>query len=150
VEEAILRTLKYLGRPLRAWEIHKWLIGKKASLRDVEKIINKMIDKKKVIYDRGYYSLSKKTVDLREEDLESSILGNLFKLNPSVKMVCFNGNGLYVLRGEKKLGIQTKDLESAYNLLSLKVLWQKDRIYSKVLEENSWAFKYFPNWTSSI
>lgn len=45
MEKAILKTLIYadiFDYPMKAWEIHKWLIGKKASLQQVAKALNRL------------------------------------------------------------------------------------------------------------
>ncbi len=42
-----------------------------------------------------------------------------------------------------------KDLYTAHEVLQMKVLWERDNIYEKFLDKNSWAFTYLPNWATS-
>ncbi len=51
-----------------------------------------------------------------------------------------------IILEEDKLEQSRKDLYTAHEVLQMKVLWQRDGIYSKFLAENDWAFKYLPNW----
>ncbi len=51
-----------------------------------------------------------------------------------------------ILLEEDKLEQTNKDLYTAHEVLQMKVLWQRDGIYSKYLEDNQWAFKFLPNW----
>lgn len=63
MEKAILKTLIYadiFGYPLTIYEIHKWLIGKKAALRQVEKGLERLAKKLKVKSRAGYYFLPKR------------------------------------------------------------------------------------------
>lgn len=45
---------------------------------------------------------------------------------------------------------QEIDLYTAHEVLQMKVLWQREGIYSKYLKDNEWIFKYLPNWSSPI
>jgi hypothetical protein len=53
-----------------------------------------------------------------------------------------------IILEEDKLTQEKKDLYTAHEVLQMKVLWQRDGIYQKFLEDNSWAFEYLPNWIS--
>jgi hypothetical protein len=63
MEKATLKTLIYadiFDYPLKAWEIHKWLIGQKLSLQQVEKILERMLKKKKIRTHKEYYFLPRR------------------------------------------------------------------------------------------
>lgn len=51
---------------------------------------------------------------------------------------------------EDRLEQKNKDIYLAHEVLQMKVLWQRDGIYSKYLENNSWVFKFLPNWTTQV
>jgi hypothetical protein len=38
------------------------------------------------------------------------------------------------------------DLYIAHEVLQMRVIWQREGIYSKYLSKNSWAFRFVPNW----
>ncbi|MDO8576989.1 MAG: hypothetical protein Q7R82_01460 [Candidatus Daviesbacteria bacterium] len=57
--------------------------------------------------------------------------------------LCFN-----ILLEEDRLEQENKDIFVAHEILQMKVLWQRDGVYSKYLEDNSWAFKFLQNWVS--
>lgn len=230
MEKAIVKTLVYADLfdfPMKAWEIHKWLINKKVGLRDVEEGLNRLSTKEKVKSKKGYYFLSgakkrgsKEThflgqrrrlvgQRLKKEDVsrwylkQASFIAALFRIIPWVKLVGVSGsvsmenakkvddidffiitqkNRLWISRillllilelsdkrrkrgedlkkvsgkvcinlivDEDSLGISKKDIYSAHEILQMRVLWQRDGIYQKYLEENEWVFKYLPNWTSA-
>lgn len=201
MERAILKTLVYadiFDYPLTLREIHKWLIGKKASLRQIK------MDQRK------YYCLPgrEKIIKIRKQRIKQSkiylrkakIICQLLRIIPWIKLVGISGGlamenagkkddidlilitaknrmwisrflalGLLSLTGQRrkrddlplkvagKLCINTlleedcleqssKDIYLAHEVLQMKVLWQRDGIYSKYLEDNSWVFKYLPNW----
>lgn len=215
MEEAILKTLAYgdiFDYPLKAWEIHKWLIGKKASLRQVEKTLKKLYQVSRIKYQGGYYFLPKRETLVRKRLerqrqserylFQSKFIAQLFKLIPWVKLMGISGSlamenstkkddiDLFIItlkdrlwltrilllgvvdllgrrrkRGDKltkiagKICINTllsedslaqkdKNIYLAHEVLQMKVLWQRIGIYQKYLEDNSWAFKYLPNWRS--
>lgn len=39
-----------------------------------------------------------------------------------------------------------KDLYSAHEVLQMRILWERDGVYSKYLSDNEWVFKFLPNW----
>lgn len=51
-----------------------------------------------------------------------------------------------ILLEENKLEQRSKDIFVAHEVLQMKVLWQRDGIYSKYLADNEWVFKFLPNW----
>ena len=60
MEKAILKTLIYadiFDYPQKAYEIHKWLIGRQVTLRQVEKGIQRLIEKQKVESQKEYIFL---------------------------------------------------------------------------------------------
>lgn len=58
--------------------------------------------------------------------------------------ICIN-----ILLEESKLAQKNRDIYIAHEVLQMKVLWQKDGIYQKFLEDNMWVFKCLPNWQTS-
>lgn len=212
MEKAILKTLIYgdiFDYPLKVYEIHKWLIGRKATLRQVEKALERLSKKGKVKKRKEYYflrDLVRKRI-LREKQSaiyfqKARLLAQILKLIPWIKLVGISGGlamenaskaddidlfvitaknrlwisrilalGLLSLTGQRRrvgemgrkiagklclnilledsrLGQQSKDIYLAHEVLQTRVLWQRDGIYSKYLEDNSWAFKFLPNWTT--
>lgn len=104
VEKAILKTLIYsdiFNYPLKANEIHKWLIEKKADLRQVEKGLLRLKNKSVIKSDDSYYFLNKRhnlifRRSRREKQSEifyrkTKIIGSLLKLIPWVKLVGVSG-----------------------------------------------------------
>ncbi len=215
MEKAILRTLIYadiFDFPMKAWEIHKWLIGRRASLVELEKMLKKLTKDKRLRIKDGYYFLWGKR-DLREirgvREVESKKylrrarwIGWILKLVPWVILVGVSGNlamengeraddiDLFVITKRNRLWlsrlwvlgvlgllgirrvredtressagkfcvnlildedylVQKKDLYVAHEILQMRVLWQRQNIYQRFLEENDWVFKFLPNWVGS-
>ncbi len=213
MEKAILKTLIYadiFDYPLKIQEIHKWLIGRKVTLRQVESAIGRLVQSEKCKVKSEYYFLRKReglVAQRRRKEEQSGIylrkaklLSQILKIIPWIKLVGISGglalnnagrkddidlfiitakNRLWISRilalgllslvgqrrkkGEKgkkiagKLCINTlleetrleqgnKDIFVAHEVLQMKVLWQRDGIYGKYLEDNSWVFKFLPNW----
>ncbi len=213
MEKAILKTLIYadiFDYPLNFFEIHKWLIGKKATLRQVESAIGRLVKSSKLKVKSEYYFLPKRQelvlkrkrrgkqskVYLRKAKLIVAIL----RIIPWIKLVGISGGlsmenaaksddidlflvvsknrlwlsrimtvGLLSVTGqrrtvkdskrkiagklclnilleENRLVQSSKDIYLAHEVLQMKVLWQRDGIYGKYLEDNNWAFKFLPNW----
>lgn len=106
METAILKTLIYadvFDFPLKAWEIHKWLISKrKSELSDVEKILQRLVKQKRVINKDGYYGLyGRSRVFKRRIDRiapsqrfmkEARVLTQVLRLIPWVYLVGISGN----------------------------------------------------------
>ena len=216
MEKAILKTLVYgdlFDFPMKAWEIHKWLVNKKGGLREVERSLNKLRQKAKVKSQKEYYFLAdrKGLVNQRIKKEEVSkwylkqayFVAALFRIIPWVKLVGVSGsvamenakkvddidffiitqkNRLWISRillllilelsdkrrkrgedlkkvsgkvcinlivDEERVGISKKDIYSAHEILQMRVLWQRNGVYQKYLEENEWAFKFLPNWTTN-
>ncbi len=215
MEKAILKTLIYADcsdYPLKIYEIHKWLIGERASLREVEKTLKRLINKSKVKQFEDYLFLQGKSgvVAKRRSKLKQSekflkkaqIISFLLKLIPTVKLVGVSGGlamgnasdkddiDLFVITGKNRLWISRllilgilsltgqrrkasdsvkqaagklclntlveedkleqnkKDIYLAHEVLQMKVLWQREGIYQRYLEANSWVFEFIPNWIS--
>lgn len=207
MEKAVLKTLMYadiFDYPLTLREIHKWLINKKATLRQIEKKLPQ----------ENYYCLPgrEKIIKIRKQRQNQSkiyfkkakIIAQILKIIPWIKLVGISGGlamenvsrkddidlfiitaknrlwisrflalGLLSLAGQRrkrddlpskavgKLCINTlleedcleqssKDIYLAHEVLQMKALWQRDGVYQKYLENNSWAFRFLPNWTTQV
>lgn len=157
MEKAILKTLTYFGYPLKAWEIHKWLIGKKSTLPQVERTLLLLNKKDKILNVGDYYFLGKSSWNKRiktesnhlDQLKRSKLHSQVLRLKRGVRLLILDKTGLIDVTEEMSLDVKPRNLENALRVLSLKVLWQKNDTWSKVLEENSWVFKYFPNFISN-
>jgi hypothetical protein len=215
MEKAILKTLIYadiFDYPLKAWEIHKWLIQKKGSLKQVEFSLKKLLKKSKVEEKNEYFFLKgrkkivseriKKEAQSKKHLKKAKIISKFFKLIPWVKLIGISGSlamenslkkddidlftvtssrrlfltRLFLVittsllmvrrkRGEKgrkvsgKLCINTLlenhllgqgkgNIYLAHEVLQMRLLWDREGVYQKYLEDNLWAFKYLPNWAT--
>lgn len=212
MEKAILKTLAYADifeYPLKLPEIHKWLIGKKVTFRQVEKALGKLVQSEKCKAQRDYYFLQKKGLvakRLRRQKQsaifykKAKLIAQTLKIIPWIKLVGVSGGlamnnafkkddidlivlcakkrlwlsrffllGLLSLAGQRrkrqdkgkkiagkfcvnilleedKLEQKNKDIYVAHEILQMRVLWQRDGIYTKYLADNEWAFKFLPNW----
>jgi len=226
MDKAILKTLAYadiFDYPLTLREIHKWLIGRKVVLRQVEKVVEKLYQESRqgrgspkaasIKYKGEYYFLPRREKLVakrwrREKQSavyfrKAKILSQVLKLVPWIKLVGVSGGlavnnasktddiDLFIITGKNRLWIsrilalgvislfgqrrkrkekgrkiagklcvnvlleedrleqQSKDIFIAHEVLQMKVLWQRDGIYSKYLADNEWAFKFLPNWVSA-
>lgn len=129
MEKAILQTLIYadiFDYPLKAWEIHKWLIGSKCDLPDVEKGLKRLLVKKRIIERYGYFILPGKSKNIRkridkertsQEHMHSARwIVRLFKLVPWIQLVGISGN----------LAMDNAD---EYDDIDLFVITQKKRLW---------------------
>lgn len=211
MEKAILKTLIYgdiFDYPLTLREIHKWLIGKKVELRQIEKKyrVSSIEYRGKFHFLKGRSNIVRKRLQRQKQSRiylrKAKIISWILKLIPWIKLVGISGglsmenagkkddidlilitskNRLWISRllalfilqltgqrrkathsikqaagkiclnillEEDKLEQKKKNLYTAHEVLQMKVLWQRDGVYSKYLEDNSWAFKYLPNWMS--
>lgn len=212
MEKAILKTLIYAALfdyPLKVWEIHKWLIGKQANLKQVEKSLKSKNLQTRVKCFDGYYFLSGKQQVKRRLEREkhsevllrrANLVAQTFKVIPWVKLVGVSGSvsmknaaepddiDFFIITEKKRLwlsrllllliidtiGIRrrkgenegdvagkacinllletgslaqsSKNIYIAHEVLQMRVLWQREGVYQRFLEENAWAFKYLPNW----
>lgn len=105
MEKAILKTLIYydiFNFPLKAWEIHKWLISKKTNLQQVEKTLKKLGKGTSIMNQGDYWFLSgrKGMVKQRLEKKKVSkkhlqtakYISMLFKIIPWIKLVGVSGS----------------------------------------------------------
>lgn len=214
MEKAILKTLIYsdiFEYPLTLYEIHKWLIGKKINLRQLEKVLKlskKVRNKKGYFFLRGKDSLVGKRLRRQKQSLlyirKVTLIAYLFKIIPWLKLVGISGGlsmenadkrgdidlfiitsknrlwlsrllilGLLSFLGQRRkvtdslkaasgkiccnilvdtdhLNQQRHDIYTSHEVLQMKVLWQRDEIYSKYLSDNYWVFKFLPNWVASL
>ncbi len=202
MEKAVLKTLIYADIfefPLKAWEIHKWLISKKCDLIGVEKALKRLLKKKKMIYKNDLFALlgrealiskRKNTTEFTQQNLKKVkfIVGSI-GLIPWVKMVGICGDWsmkkvskkdpvkLFVVTSKNKLRIskliietiltgigkiylgqileeeqleyREKNLYTAHGALQMQPIWQKDKVYTRYLNANAWAFDFLPNWTTA-
>ncbi len=226
MEKAILKTLAYsdiFDYPLKAYEIHKWLIGKKASLKQVERALKKLSQEsnrrkraslKAGVKNQGDYYFLKGRQKIVKKRLvkekysqkllrKAKLVSRVIKLIPFIKLIGISGglalnnatqkddidlfiitkkqrlwiSRLFILvilealrvrrkRGdsqvkaagkvciniileEDRLAQMNNNIYLAHEVLQMKVLWQKDGIYQKYLEDNAWAIKFLPNWISA-
>ena len=85
--------------------------------------------------------------------LLANILLDAFRVRRKAGMSKRSAKGKICLNtflDEENLEQQFKDLYVAHEVLQMKVLWQREGIYSKYLSDNNWVFKFLPNWTSKI
>ncbi|MDP3974335.1 MAG: hypothetical protein Q8P92_05890 [Candidatus Daviesbacteria bacterium] len=213
MEKAILKTLIYadvFDYPLRVWEVHKWLIGKQAILRQVEKVLNKLVQSEKCKVKSGYYFLHGRSGIVKRRQLREKQSGKFLrkargcvwflKIIPWIKMVGISGGlamgnsskaddidlfiitardrlwlsrllilGMLSLIGQRRMVSHTRkeaagkicpnilideehlrqerqDIYTAHEVLQMRVLWERDGVYSKYLLGNEWAFRFLPNW----
>ncbi len=213
MEKAILKTLIYadiFDYPLKINEIHKWLVGRKVTVRQVEKALGELVQSEKCKLKSGYYFLPRKngmvSKRLRKEKQseryfkKAKMLGRILRLVPWIKLVGISGGlavnnagksddiDLFIITTKKRLWIsrflclgflsivgqrrkvgesrkkiagkfcvnilldedkleqRSKDIFVAHEVLQMKVLWQRDGVYSKYLADNKWVFKFLPNW----
>src|SRR5688572_27605672 len=113
MEKAILKTLIYADLfeyPLKVYEVHKWLIGKKSNLKQVEKALIRLKEKRKIKSKKDYFfllgreSLLKKR-QIREKHsqrylVKAKICVWFLRLLPNLKLVGISG-GLALKNAEK-------------------------------------------------
>ena len=118
-----------------------------------------MAKKKKIKEAEGFYflfgrkGLVKKRVE-REEEYKKSLRGikllaKAYKINPKVKLTACYGELISpncLLSDLEQFSFE-KNRESALKVLQIQLLWERGKPFKKFLEENSWAFEYFPNFT---
>lgn len=104
MEKAILKTLIYsdlFDYPLKAYEIHKWLIGEKVALVDLDKTLRMLIAKKKIKAKHGLYFLKGRDVifSRRIKNLahsrkllkKASFVSGLLKIIPWIRLLGVSG-----------------------------------------------------------
>lgn len=213
MEKAILKTLSYsdiFDYPLKAYEIHKWLIKQPAHTYQIEEALKRLIKKGKLAQYQDFYflksrkALVKKRLEREKQSksylLKARVFSQVLKIVPFVKLVGVSGglamnnaskaddidlfiitenNRVFLSRlfaivsfdamsvrrkvdmsekqaagkiclnlilEESKLSQQEQNVFVAHEVLQMKVLWERDNMYSKYLESNAWVFEYLPNW----
>ncbi len=114
MEQAILKTLIYadiFDYPLKEHEIHKWLIDRRATLRQVEKALEKLRVKGKAKRVKDYYFLPGREILVAKRVRrqtpskkllkKAGLLTQILKLIPWVKLVGISG-GLAMKNADKK------------------------------------------------
>ncbi len=104
MEKAVLKTLIYsdiFDYPLTLREIHKWLIQKKSTLTQLEKIIKKLSYELRIMNYGKYYFLTNrnKTIKKRSQNEKQSkkyfkkikIISQILKIIPWIKLVGISG-----------------------------------------------------------
>lgn len=102
MEKAVLKTIIYadiFDYPLKSNEIHKWLIGRKVKLRQLEKAIKSLGSRVKS--QGGYYFLRRRenlvSKRLRKEKQsqnyfkKAKLISQIFKIIPWIKLVGISG-----------------------------------------------------------
>ena len=59
--------------------------------------------------------------------------------------ICIN-----LILEESNLAQKKRNIYLAHEVLQMRLLWQRDEVYSRFLHANDWAFKYLPNWRSGV
>lgn len=134
MERAILKTLVYadiFDYPLKAWEIHKWLIGKKAPLIEVEKGISRLLSKRRIKTKKDLFFLKRreKLVQKRlrnKRQAESFFkkalrVSYLLRLIPTIKLIGISG-GLALENITKKDDIDIFIITKANTLWLTRIL----------------------------
>ncbi len=114
MEKAILKTLIYADifeYPLKTWEIHKWLIGKRAQLIDVEKGVGRLLKKRKINAKKDFVYLkrreklvNKRLRNKKQADLyfiKALRISYLLRIIPTIKLIGISG-GLALENASKK------------------------------------------------
>lgn len=193
--------------PLKAYEIHKWLIKKQTLLQSLQKSLDKLKQEKKIEEYKTYYFLPKrkqlvikriKNAGLSKKlIIKAKIITQILRIIPWIKLVGISGGlaienackkddiDIFVITAKNRLWLvrlfsillltpfrrtknskdvagkfclnifidednlaQRKDLYTAHEILQMRVIWEKDGMYRRFLEENEWAFRILPNWTT--
>ncbi len=114
MKRAILKTLAYadiFDYPLKAYEIHKWIISKRASLQEVQKGLSKLTNEGRIGKYKDYYFLPKRGKQvlrrIKNAKLSRSLmfrarfLTQILKIIPWIKLVGVSG-GLAMENAGKK------------------------------------------------
>lgn len=105
MEKAILKTLIYadlFDYPMLSHEVHKWLVGKVASIEQVEKVLKKMVKNKRINYREGMFFLRGRK-ELVQKRLEKEVvsqklyqkaiwIGRFLKIIPWIQLVGISGS----------------------------------------------------------
>lgn len=134
MEKAILKTLIYadiFDYPLTTYEIHKWLIGKKTTLRQIEKALQRLSQASRIRYQKGYYFLPRgqQLIAKRQRRHRQSVsyfrkaklLTAILKVIPWIKLVGISG-GLAMDNAQKKDDIDLIIVTSKNRLWTARLL----------------------------
>lgn len=163
-----MKTLEYFG-PLKAWEIHKWLIKKVGSLKQVEKALNRLIKKGVLIEQKGVFRIKNKRIPKLKNKKRGYLKNSLriLAIIPQIKFIGIINEWVLVVSEDKilkkivntdysikilnirDLSLNSNTIDIAQKLLKVQILFQKEKTYQKLLENNEWVFKYFPNWRTN-
>ena len=128
-EQAVLKTIIYsdiFEYALKKEEIFNYLIGKRLSLNNIDKILNFLIRKKIVVEEKGYYylkqekslaQLRQKRADIsRKKIIKAQKWARFLKLNPYLKMVAITGT----------LAVENADVGDDIDLM---LVFSKNRLF---------------------
>src|SRR5437868_7072157 len=104
MEKAILKTLIYsdlFDYPLTIREVHRWLISKKADLRDIENSLMRLQKKKKIGNSKDFYFLTnretlinkrlKKKAHSIQLLQKAKLIASVLKIIPWIKLIGISG-----------------------------------------------------------
>jgi hypothetical protein len=105
MEKAILKTLIYADifeYPMLSHEIHKWLIGRSATIEQVEKSLKKLVKNKKILLKEGVYFLKKRSELIQIRQIRESVsqkyyakarwVARLIRIIPWIQLVGISGS----------------------------------------------------------
>lgn len=114
MEKSILKTLIYadiFDYPLKAWEVHKWVINNNVDLLQTEKVLNKLSRKSLVTSHKGYFFLpNRKGLVAKRMNRQkhskylfkkAQLVANIFRIIPWIKLVGISGGLAMENAGEK-------------------------------------------------
>jgi hypothetical protein len=105
MDRAVMKTIIYADMfdyPLTAYQIQRYLIGRKGTFRQVENSLKKLVKRKKIVYKDPYYFLGsrKGLIQKRQERekhsqhllREAKSIGLLLKIVPWIKLIGISGS----------------------------------------------------------
>lgn len=81
--------------------------------------------------------------------IQAVLLIELFASRPQLDKgrlqdaICLN---IFLDENHLQIPREKQNLFVAHELVQMKLLWQKDNVYQKILKENQWVKKFLPNW----
>jgi len=81
--------------------------------------------------------------------IQAVLLIELFASRPQLDKgrlqdtICLN---IFLDENYLQMPKEKQNLFVAHELVQMKLLWQKDNVYQKILKENQWVKKFLPNW----
>ncbi len=119
MEQAVLKTLIYgdlFDYPLKAWEIHKWLIGKKCDLIEVERALLRLMKKGKVKQQGDYYYLSLRKGLVKKRLQRADHSSNLLTEAERVSWILRHIPGVLLIGVSGALAMQNADTDDDIDL----------------------------------